>query len=60
MSDHHQNVLKCLSVVYLSVYVFFLFSYSFNLSVSDGNNTAPRPLIINIMNINDNKPIFLK
>ncbi|KAL2093903.1 hypothetical protein ACEWY4_011215 [Coilia grayii] len=34
-------------------------SYSFNLSVSDGNNTALRILIINIININDDKPVFI-
>ncbi|XP_048112222.1 cadherin-related family member 3-like [Alosa alosa] len=34
-------------------------SYSLNISVSDGNNTALRPLIINIVKINDDKPIFL-
>ncbi|KAM6961215.1 cadherin-related family member 3-like [Aplochiton taeniatus] len=34
-------------------------SFAFNLSVSDGNNTVSKTLLVNIMNINDDKPQFL-
>ncbi|KAL6474209.1 hypothetical protein MHYP_G00177700 [Metynnis hypsauchen] len=33
--------------------------YSFNISVNDGNNTLSKPLFINIVNLNDDKPHFL-
>ncbi|XP_045070993.1 cadherin-related family member 3-like [Coregonus clupeaformis] len=33
--------------------------YAFNLTVSDGNNTVSRTLVINIVNRNDDKPEFL-
>ncbi|XP_042157118.1 cadherin-related family member 3 [Oncorhynchus tshawytscha] len=34
-------------------------SYAFNLTVSDGNNSVSRTLVINIINRNDDKPQFL-
>lgn len=35
-------------------------SYAFNLTVSDGNISISRTLVINIVNRNDDKPQFLK
>uniref|UniRef100_UPI003AACD69A cadherin-related family member 3-like n=1 Tax=Centroberyx gerrardi TaxID=166262 RepID=UPI003AACD69A len=34
-------------------------SYSLNVSVSDGNNAVSKTLIVNIVNINDDKPQFI-
>ncbi|XP_034163253.2 cadherin-related family member 3 isoform X2 [Pangasianodon hypophthalmus] len=33
--------------------------YYFNMSVNDGNNTSTKPLFINLINLNDDKPYFL-